>query len=752
MAKGSNNFILKSVAVGALLTSWAVMRAQDTSYPPVSEQIPGPKCSSLPEEDSPNKPKICSPAEINAWLEDIRHWRIEHYIRMGYESAEYDRADLKWTQSSFIQPQMMVHDRYFYDPEMRQYTVDRYLDDLTSRYGGIDSVLIWHTYPNLGVDSRNQYDFFRDLPGGTEGVREMVRQFHKRGVRVLFPVMVWDQGTHNEGVADADAMAHELASVGADGINGDTQEGMPASFRRAADKIHYPLALEPEAALAADEMLAYNNLSWGYWNYDFVPSVSRYKWLESRHMVNMCDRWAHDHLDDLQEAFFNGVGFESWENVWGIWNQITPRDAESIRRIATIERAFKDLLISPDWVPQIPTERFGVFASKFPGKQAVLWTVVNRNHYAVEGRQWLVPATPGVRYFDLWNGTELVPKREGDQVVIEFSLEADGYGAILETSNSGDPRLNEVLATMRTLSQKPLSSFSRQWKTLPQTQVAITPTSPAVHEQPGMIRISAADYTFEVVGVEIEGTNDEGVDVQYPWESSARRYHSQRLHIPAFWIDKYPVTNADFKQFLEATHYRPADDHNFLRDWTNGSYPEGWAHKPVTWVSLEDARAYAKWAGKRLPHEWEWQYAAQGLDGRIYPWGNQWQDDAVPKPDSGRDMTSATDVGSHPKGASPFGVMDLIGNVWQWTDEYVDEHTRTAIVRGGSHYQPQGSRWYFPQAYKLSQHGKYLLMAPSLDRSGTIGFRCVKDVAAVPDTNEKPVQSAQNSTGKLPRD
>jgi hypothetical protein len=65
-------------------------------------------------------------------------------------------------------------------------------------------------------------------------------------------------------------------------------------------------------------------------------------------------------------------------------------------------------------------------------------------------------------------------------------------------------------------------------------------------------------------------------------------------------------------------------------------------------------------------------------------------------------------------------VLDLVGNVWQWTDEWEDDHTRAAIPRGGSHYQPQGARWYFPQAYRLSQHGKYLLMAPdgSLGRGG----------------------------------
>ncbi len=90
-------------------------------------------------------------------------------------------------------------------------------------------------------------------------------------------------------------------------------------------------------------------------------------------------------------------------------------------------------------------------------------------------------------------------------------------------------------------------------------------------------------------------------------------------------------------------------------------------------------------------------------------------------------MLAASNVDAHPRGASPFGVMDLVGNVWQWTDEYTDEHTRYAILRGGSHYQPQGSDWYFPQAYELSQHGKYLLMAPSKDRAGTLGFRCAKD-------------------------
>ena len=273
---------------------------------------------------------------------------------------------------------------------------------------------------------------------------------------------------------------------------------------------------------------------------------------------------------------------------------------------------------------------------------------------------------------------------------------------------------------------KPLTSYANQWKVLPQQMVPIAATKIPTSAPADMVKIPEGDLVFKVNGIEIEG-GDIGVDVQYPWEDSPRRFHEQRMHVKSFCIDKYPVTNAQFKEFLNTTHYHPQDTLNFLRDWENGSYPEGWGNKPVTWVSLEDARVYASWAGKRLPHEWEWQYSAQGTDARTYPWGTDWNENAVPVPDKARTMRGPDVVDAHPLGASQFGVMDLVGNVWQWTDEFVDEHTRAGIVRGGSYYQPQGSVWYFPQGYRLSEHGKVLLMAPSKDRSGAIGFRCVMD-------------------------
>jgi gamma-glutamyl hercynylcysteine S-oxide synthase len=469
-------------------------------------------------------------------------------------------------------------------------------------------------------------------------------------------------------------------------------------------------------------------MTWGQYQFPFTPLVDKYKWLEPRHMVNISDRWKRDKTDDLQFAFFNGVGWESWENIWGIWNGITPRDAEATRRIATIERAIAPFLVSRDWEPMTPMLRYGVYASRWPlGEQAV-WTIVNRNEYAVEGDQIEIRATPGIRYFDLYHGVELTPQAQpGGQTVLAFPIEAKGYGAVLATNTAPDQKIVSLMSTMKGLTATPLSTYSHEWKVLPQQIVPIPATKAATTTPAGMIKIPEADFTFRVSGIEIEGFNDVGVDVQYPWEDSPRRFHEHTIHVNSFYIDKFPVTNADFKKFIDATRYHPKDDLNFLRDWKNEIYPSGWENKPVTWVSQQDAQAYAGWAGKRLPHEWEWQYAAQGPDSRLYPWGNEWHPAAVPVPDRSRNMRGPDAVDAHSAGASLFGVMDLVGNVWQWTEEFVDEHTRAAIVRGGSYYQPQGSIWYFPQAYKLNEHGKLLLMSPSMDRSAALGFRCVAD-------------------------
>jgi formylglycine-generating enzyme required for sulfatase activity len=193
----------------------------------------------------------------------------------------------------------------------------------------------------------------------------------------------------------------------------------------------------------------------------------------------------------------------------------------------------------------------------------------------------------------------------------------------------------------------------------------------------------------------------------------------------SYFMDKYPVTNALFYQFIKSSGYRPKDTANFLKHWINGKVPKGLDDHPVVYVSLKDAEAYCRWAGKRLPSEDEWQYAAQGTDGRKYPWG-----DLADSTFCNYNLNHTTGVSQFPKGESCFGVSDLIGNVWQMTrDVYFDGAYYFNIIRGGSFYHPVSSIWYVTGGVVSAAHPEILLLvSPGMDRCSTIGFRCVKDV------------------------
>ena len=194
------------------------------------------------------------------------------------------------------------------------------------------------------------------------------------------------------------------------------------------------------------------------------------------------------------------------------------------------------------------------------------------------------------------------------------------------------------------------------------------------------------------------------------------------IEIRGFLMDRYEVTNAEFRQFLEQSRYRPTVVRNFLRHWEEHG-AESFPTHPVTWVSLEDARAYASWAGKRLPTDIEWQWAAQCADGRPWPWGQTFAPDLC-----NSDTAGTSPVDAYPQNISPAGVCDLVGNVWEWIDVVcTDGWHRWCFLRGGSYYRAKGSHWYAEGgAQPVNHHHKFLLMYPALDRCATVGFRCVR--------------------------
>jgi formylglycine-generating enzyme required for sulfatase activity len=201
----------------------------------------------------------------------------------------------------------------------------------------------------------------------------------------------------------------------------------------------------------------------------------------------------------------------------------------------------------------------------------------------------------------------------------------------------------------------------------------------------------------------------------------------RKTSLRRYAIDRTPVTNAQFAQFLESSGYQPKHLQHFLKHWHNGKPPRGQEDHPVVYVDLDDARRYARWAGKRLPTEEQWQYAAAGPEKRPYPWGSRLETGRCNAGERG----GTTPVRAFPDGRSPFGCFDMCGNTWEWTEsERSDGRTRFCILKGGSWYRAAGSKWYADGGPQPTHHAaKFLLMWPGLDRCSTIGFRCVVDLA-----------------------
>ena len=175
----------------------------------------------------PVVPGPASQAAQPAWLAQLYANKSSMRASVNFTTNVYDDY-LLWSPSLHITPQSHIYDRFLYDPSLGAadpaagWTVDRFLDDLDARYGGVDGVLLWGTYPNMGVDERSQFDLLEDIPGGLSALKDVVAQFNARGVRVGLPYNPWDTGTARRPYGDETVLAQLAATIGADFANGDT--------------------------------------------------------------------------------------------------------------------------------------------------------------------------------------------------------------------------------------------------------------------------------------------------------------------------------------------------------------------------------------------------------------------------------------------------------------------------------------------------------------------------------------------------
>ena len=200
----------------------------------------------------------------------------------------------------------------------------------------------------------------------------------------------------------------------------------------------------------------------------------------------------------------------------------------------------------------------------------------------------------------------------------------------------------------------------------------------------------------------------------------------------AYFIEQYPVTNAEYAVFVKETNHPPP------AHWKKGNFSPEEANLPVVHVNWHDSNAYAQWAGKRLPTEAEWEKACRGPDGRIYPWGNIFVPDESESTETAVETsqiltTHLTPVGVRPAIVSPYGVGDAAGNVWEWTADWYQPYSDLKPLKqqmADKHKALRGGSWLEVREGTAERYFRCAnrLHAPPDYAAGNIGFRCVREV------------------------
>ena len=213
------------------------------------------------------------PEEWSKFRRYLAEWRTRTQAALKYEDKRYRDEAYAWASSCFSCCFLMLWDEDFFDPRTGVYMVDAFLRSALEDYGGFDSLVLWQAYPRLGADDRNQFDFYRDMPGGIEGLRSVVRICHASGVKTFLVYNPWDTGTRREGVSDDDALVSLVKAIEADGVFLDTMAYGSVALRSKLDEAGSGLILEGEDALPLQRVHDHS-MSWAQQFRDsVVPGV-----------------------------------------------------------------------------------------------------------------------------------------------------------------------------------------------------------------------------------------------------------------------------------------------------------------------------------------------------------------------------------------------------------------------------------------------------------------------------------------------
>lgn len=596
------------------------------------------------------------PAELDRWRAQLSSWRAGARQRHG-PPTRYEDPDAAWASRCFTVAQVWLWDELFFDFEHQRFTPERFLADATARFGGLDGVVLWHAYPVIGIDDRNQWDFY-DVPG----LAEVATRLRAAGVAVFLDYNPWDTGTRRAG-QDADELADTVRRLGADGVFLDTLKKADPDLIAALDAARPGIGLEGESKLATGR-IADHTLSWAQWFADSdTPGVLRARWFERRHMQHHIRRWHRDHAAELRSAWLNGVGIMVWEVVFGAWVGWNARDSATLRRMLPIQRGLHRWLTEGEWTPLAVTDG-PVVGSTFTHEGVTLLTLANTAAHDVlfhpTGAGWL----------------SLHPADTAEAITVP----ANGIAAAIQI-----PRGQAIPEVVRTLPHALATEVAVSDASFPHRRArrlsAPRWTGPLAPRGDGIdtVPVPPGEQVLTVRYRMRETGMYNGAPYVDEWKPLPPRLHDLRtlervavLPHPV-WVAVREVTEAEYAEFLDA-----------LGDPVGPRDPQ----RPATNISFARARAYAAWAGGRLPTEDEWQLAA-----------------TIP------------------------GFVRLSPAVWNWTEsEFSDGRSRFVMLKGGSSHQSSGSDWYFDGGLQTPDFSAKLLLAGlGQDASPSIGFRICFD-------------------------
>jgi len=705
------------------------------------------------------------------WQNGLRKMFRDRYLfdLEKFDNSLFKRTDLAWIKDSYLIILQMAWDRDFFDRFTGKYTYEEELKEATELFGNIDVFGIWPTWPRLGLDQRNQWDLYRDLPGGTGYIRNLVRISRQSGTRFFIAYNPWDNSTRKED--HYRGMAQLIAETEADGVVLDTRGSSSYELQAAADSVRKGVVMYSEGMAVPRDMPGI--VSGRVHNAIFLsPELNLNKLIKPDFSVfRVCDVGEDIIHREIAISFFNGYGTELNMFRPGGRDENYKNDLSFLAHTTLILRQNNDAFLDNYWTPMIETTTDKVFVNRWRSGEKTVYTVLNMRPEGIDGKLFEVGVTSGKHFVSLWNHENLLPVSEFGKTYI--SADAPGW----QSSFSGTRKEGSVdcIAELPDLMKTQLVGDSIKISGIGERKLLIWRGDPSYQTPHKEFRI-VNDTTLRVNDlfgffegkivlqlIENERLKDENVLILKggkPWLISNLTPTKKSLNIPAdmvlvpgtqfsfkvsanedfipypevsnneiridsFLIDKYPVTNAQYHNFLINSGYIPADTTRYLRHWKSGMFKQGEGKYPVVNLSYEDMQAYSKWANKRLPAQAEWQLAAQGNDKRKWPWGEEFHGTYC-----NNSFDRPTPVDAFPKGQSPVGAFDMVGNVWQMmNDMYFNGTNYFTVIRGGSYYRPESSWWYIqggPQALNKTQI--LLMVSPGFDRSSTVGFRCVKDI------------------------